>query len=96
LSDEIYVIVEVVKVHDPEGLAEYQKGARAQIGPRGGIVVGRGSETLFGDPPFGPLLIQKWPNREVFLEWQESEDYRPLKEIRERNAVMRLSIVNAV
>jgi uncharacterized protein (DUF1330 family) len=95
MDGEIYVVIEISKVHDAAGLAEYQQGARAQMAARGGVVVARGGDAFAGDPPFGPLLIQKWPSRAAFTAWQESEEYQPLKDIRLHNADLRMAIVQA-
>lgn len=95
MTGEVYVIIEVSNIRSAEGLQQYQAGARSQIGDRGGMVVARGGGTLAGEPS-GALLIQKWPSESAFLEWQHSEDYRPLKEIRERCADFRIAIVPAI
>ena len=93
---EVFVLVEVVKVHDADGLANYQAGARAQLSELEGVVVGRGFEPVDGEQPFGGLLIQKWPSAKAFRDWQESEAYRPLKELRLKSVEMRIGIVPCV
>lgn len=95
MSNEVYVIVEIAEVYDADALGEYQKQARAQIGPRGGSVVARGGQAIAGTP-HGVLLIQKWPDAATFLEWQEGDDYRPLKAIRDQAAHLRVTMVPAV
>lgn len=95
MPGEIYVITEILKVHDEEGLRNYQQGARAQLAERGGSVLARGSRALEGAEP-GAMMIQKWPSEEAFLAWQDSEEYRPLKEARLKAFDLRLIIVAAV
>lgn len=92
----VFVLVEVTAVRDPETYKAYQLGARAQIGPRGGVVLARGGQAREGTPPFGPVLLQRWPSRRAFVEWQESEDYRPLKAMRLGAVDLRITIVPAL
>jgi uncharacterized protein (DUF1330 family) len=92
-GDEVLVVAELQRVHDAEGLKRYQQGARAQISRFGGVVLGRGGNSFEGSPAFGTVLVQKWPSAEAFAAWQNSEDYRPLREIRQRCADMRIAIV---
>ena len=89
---EILVVVEILEVKDPEKLAQYQAQARVQSAARGAAVVGRGSDTYFGDP-FGTLLVQRWPSEAAFRDWQESDAYRQLLPLRTEAARVRLAIV---
>jgi uncharacterized protein (DUF1330 family) len=92
-DQEVLVVAEVQRIHDPEGMKLYQEGARSQIARFGGIVIGRGATSFEGSPPFERVLVQKWPSAEAFRRWQESDDYRPLRERRQRCADMRIAIV---
>lgn len=92
-SSEVLVVAELQRIHDPEGLRVYQEGARAQIARFGGVVLGRGGSSYEGTPPFERVLVQKWPSAEAFEAWQNSDDYRPLREHRQRCADMRIAIV---
>lgn len=97
MSDgEVLVIVEVRNVHDAEQMRMYQEGARAQIGPFGGVVLARGVIPVEGDPEFGTLMVQKWPSAQAFLDWQASEEYRPLKERRLKCVDLRIGMVPVV
>lgn len=93
---EVLVIVEVRKVHDANEMKNYQEGARAQIGPFGGVVIARGVIPVEGDPAFSTLMVQKWPSAQAFLDWQASDDYRPLKERRLKCADLRIGMVPLV
>jgi len=95
-GSEVLVVAELQRIHDAEGLALYQQGARAQIGRFGGVVLGRGGRSFEGSPAFERVLVQKWPSADAFIAWQESEDYRPLRETRQRCADMRIAIVPLV
>jgi uncharacterized protein (DUF1330 family) len=81
-NEGILVVIEVREVRNPEKFEAYQLGARQQIGTRGGTVIARGGTTLEGVPPSGALMVQHWPSEASFRAWQESEEYRPLREMR--------------
>jgi len=95
-NEEVFVVVEIVDVKDAEMLKTYQAGARAQVGRFGGIVIGRGVTTFEGDPEFAMLMIQRWPNEAAFRDWQHSEAYRPLFQMRQQAVVLRIAIVPVV
>ena len=93
---EVLVVAEIQKVHDAEAMRLYQEAARAQFGRYGGSIVARGGEAVEGDPPFGALLVQRWPSAQAFRDWQASEEYRPLMERRKACVDMRISILPIV
>jgi uncharacterized protein (DUF1330 family) len=92
----VLVILEVSAIHDQDQFKAYQLHAREQIGKRGGAVVARGGSPVEGSPPFQSLLVQKWPSERAFLDWQESEEYQPLRSIRLKSASTRIAIVPLV
>lgn len=96
ISREVLVVAELQQIHDAEGLGVCQEGARSQIARFGGVVLGRGGASFEGSPPFERVLVQKWPSAEAFERWQNSDDYRPLRERRQRCADMRIAIVPVV
>lgn len=96
MSEPVYVVVETLAVHDADGYRDYQSRARQQLLDRGGEVVARGDGHFDGSPPFGPVVIQKWPSRSAFVEWQQSEEYRPLKEGRSGHVDLRLTVLDAI
>lgn len=69
----VLVVAEIRAIYDEESFKTYQLGARAQLSKRGGKVLGRGTSMFEGEPPFGQLLIQRWPSEAAFREWQSSE-----------------------
>jgi uncharacterized protein (DUF1330 family) len=96
MTDEaVLVVAEIRSVRDPEELKTYQAGARTQIAKFGGKVVARGGRNTEAEA-FGMLLVQAWPSERAFLDWQESEEYRPLRDLRRRCADMRIAIVPLV
>ncbi|MGJ7546263.1 DUF1330 domain-containing protein [Variovorax sp. LT1R16] len=92
----VMVVVEVRSISDPEHFKAYQAGAREQITRWGGRVAARGSAPVAGEHSFAPLMIQEWPSAKAFLAWQESEEYRPLREIRRACADLRMAMVPMV
>ncbi|WP_439590074.1 DUF1330 domain-containing protein [Hydrogenophaga sp.] len=95
-SNDVLVVVEIRSVHDPEALKAYQTGARQQIAEYGASVIARGGTTLEGAPAFGPLMVQRWPSEAAFRTWQSSENYRPLRAIREASADLRIAVIPLV
>jgi uncharacterized protein (DUF1330 family) len=92
----VLVVVEIRQVFDSDRMRSYQEGARAQIAKFGGEVVARGGDPVEGAPPFGILMIQKWPSAEAFKKWQSSDEYRPLMERRRKAADLRIATVPIV
>jgi uncharacterized protein (DUF1330 family) len=90
---DVLVIVEIGAVRDQAALKSYQLGAREQIGRHGGTVLARGGSPFEGSPPFGPVLVQKWPSEQAFRAWQESAEYQPLRELRRACADLRIAVV---
>jgi uncharacterized protein (DUF1330 family) len=90
---EVFVVVEVVSVQDPEGLRTYAQRASKLIGPLGGVVVGQGAIPVDGETGFAPLVIQRWTSEGAFRAWLASDAYQPLNEIRLGSATMRVAIV---
>jgi uncharacterized protein (DUF1330 family) len=95
-NGEVLVLIEVVRVKDPEMLAQYQAGARAQIREHGGRVIGRGGGAYFGEPEYGTLLVQHWPSELAFRQWQASDEYIPLLAKRSQAADIRIAIISKV
>jgi uncharacterized protein (DUF1330 family) len=92
-DQSVLVIVEVKAITDAEALKRYRLGARAQAAARDCVIVGRGGWLLEGAVDLGEIVVQRWRSLEQFMEWQNSEEYRPLKELRQTCADFRISIV---
>jgi uncharacterized protein (DUF1330 family) len=96
MTDEaVLVVTEIRSVRNPEELKAYQAGARNQIAKYGGKVIARGSRNTETEE-FGMLLVQAWPSERAFVDWQESQEYRPLRDLRRRCADMRIAVVPLV
>jgi uncharacterized protein (DUF1330 family) len=92
----VFVVVEVTSVKDPDGLRSYIAGASQLIGSLGGELLAQGGSPVGDEPGFSPLVIQRWPSESAFRAWLDSDDYRPLNEIRLASATMRAAVVPAV
>lgn len=93
MDEPVFVIVEVTQVLDAETFSAYQRRAREQIQALGGSVVARGGRLVEGVPAFAALMVQRWSSERAFQDWQGSEAYRPLKELRHQSAVVRMAVV---
>jgi uncharacterized protein (DUF1330 family) len=93
---EVLVIVEVVRIRDAQAFDEYRAQARAQGAARGVAVLARGGSTFEGDPPYADIMVQRWPSEQAFLNWQDSEEYKPLRAIRQKAADIRIAIAPIV
>lgn len=97
MSDgEVLVIVEVQEVLDPQAFQQYREQVRSQFAGLGGVLAGRVDTAYEGDDPVEPVLLQRWPNEAAFRAWQASDDYKPLKALRQKGARIRLLIVPLV
>lgn len=95
-NSEVLVVVEIQSVKDPAGMQAYQTAARQQIGKYGGLVIARGGSSVEGSPPFGPVMVQKWPSHEAFAQWQSSEEYQPHRLARLAAADLRITVIPLV
>ncbi|HEX8228198.1 MAG TPA: DUF1330 domain-containing protein [Chloroflexia bacterium] len=92
-----YVIVEV-DVTDPEGYEEYKTPAAATVIASGGRYLVRGGKTevLEGDWQPTRLVVLQFDSIEQAKAWYNSEEYEPLKGIRQRTTNSRMILVEGV
>ncbi|QJF52582.1 DUF1330 domain-containing protein [Roseobacter ponti] len=91
--DGILVTIQV-QILQPEKLQAYVEGHAPSLAQYGGrlIYIGGDQETVEGDLPVGDIIaIHAWSSRERFLEWYNSDEYRPWKEYRQ-NGVTKATI----
>jgi uncharacterized protein (DUF1330 family) len=89
---KVLVVAETRAVHDEERMEVYRQGATVQLAKWGGKILGIGTIAGEGEP-FALLMVQEWPSEERYREWQESEEYRPLLQIRKAVADIRYAFV---
>jgi uncharacterized protein (DUF1330 family) len=93
-----FVIAERVEVLDAAKLQQYLDAVSPTIEGRGGRyhVVGESVEVLEGKwrPP--ALVMFEFPSREQALEWWNSEEYAPLKALRQEAAVYNMVLVDGL
>jgi uncharacterized protein (DUF1330 family) len=86
------VVAETHAIHDEARMVTYRQAVEPQIEKWGGKVLGIGTNQIEGEP-FDLLMVQEWPSKERFLEWQASDEYRPYLEIRRTAADIRSAFV---
>ena len=79
-----------------EVTCHYAVRASQLIEKHGGEVIAQGGGPVGDEPAFAPLVIQRWPSAAAFHAWLDSDDYRPLNEIRAASATIRAAVVPAV
>jgi uncharacterized protein (DUF1330 family) len=84
-----------VKVNNRERFMEYVHGHIPSVLKYGGKIVYEGinQKNILGEQKLGDMVvIQLWENEKAFMDWWNSEDYRPWKEMRGEGAEVTLSI----
>ena len=82
-----YVIAQL-KVTNPENYKEYVEKVPKVIKKFGGEYLARGGEhqVFEGEDNLPRIVIIKFPSYEKALEWYNSEEYKPIKQIRLDNS----------
>ena len=78
-----YLLVDI-EVTDPAAYEDYRSRVPALVAKHGGKYLVRGGpfEILEGDWSLNRLVVLEFPSMEAAKEFYDSEEYRPLKEIR--------------
>jgi len=92
-----YVIAEI-RITDAEKFEEYRAKVPATLEKHGGRYIVRGGEIrlLEGGPQPSRLSVLEFESAERAVEWYESEDYRPLIQIRQAASESRLVLVKGI
>ena len=93
-----YVIAQV-NVSNPERYPEYTAQVPPTIAKHGGRFIARGgnAEVLEGILPLPQrLVIIEFPKREAAKAWWSSEEYEPLKALRQENSEGTLFLVDGI
>lgn len=92
-----YVIAQI-EVTDPAQFEEYRRQVPATIATYGGryIVRGGDSETLEGTWQPKRVVVLEFPDRARARAWWSSQEYAPVKAIRERAARTQLIAIDGI
>ena len=92
-----YMIAEV-EVVDPVGYEEYRAQVSATVAQFGGkyLVRGGACSALEGDWSPKRLVVLEFESTARAREWWDSEQYRPVKAIRQRTARSKLLLLEGV
>jgi uncharacterized protein (DUF1330 family) len=90
-----YVIADVREVSDPEALVEYRRRNTDAVAHHGGRFLVRGGDAiaLEGDWPTRRIVVIEFPDTAAARGWYESDEYRPLKAIRQGASETNIVIV---
>jgi uncharacterized protein (DUF1330 family) len=93
-----YVIAAVTAAHDQEKLVEYRERNTEAVARHGGRFLARGGrqETLEGDWSPLRLVIMEFPDASAARRWYESDDYAPLRELRQSASDTDIVLVEGV
>ena len=92
-----YVVAEV-EVRDAVAYEDYKSAVVPIVAQYGGRYIVRGGQTesFEGDVPSGRIVVIEFPNLSGAQSFLRSEEYRPVADIRHKNAVSRIMIVEGV
>jgi uncharacterized protein (DUF1330 family) len=93
-----YVIASMSEAHNQEALAEYRRRNTDVVAAHGGrfIVRGGAHETLEGGWQPVRLVVIEFPTAAAARDWYESEDYAPLRELRQSASDTDIVLVEGV
>ncbi len=92
-----YILVEI-EIHDHELYKSYTLLTPETIEKFKGKFIVRGGETIVleGDPSSKRIVILEFPSMEIANSWWHSKEYSQAREIRQRAASTRMTIVDGV
>jgi uncharacterized protein (DUF1330 family) len=90
-----YVIAYAGDFRDPDALAEYRRRNTDAVANHGGRFLARGGavEVLEGPWPHERCVLMEFPDVAAARGWYESEEYAPLKAMRQTASDTQLIIV---
>lgn len=85
-------------IHDREAFGEYPRLVAPQIEAYGGRYLVRGGDFEILEGGWSPkrLVVLEFPSVEQARRWYDSDDYRELRELRQRAAATDLVLVEGV
>ena len=80
-----YVIAAVEDAWDQDKLAQYRERNTDAVAQHGGRFIARGGEQLSLEGDWEPkrIVIIEFPDMDAARGWYESDDYAPLRELRQ-------------
>ena len=80
-----YVIGDVREVRDPDALVEYRRRNTDAVANHGGRFIVRGGEATVLEGDWEPLriIVIEFPDAAAARAWYESDEYEPLKALRQ-------------
>ena len=92
-----YVIARVLEMKDPARFEEYRSGVGPVVERYGGKFLVKGGEAHALEGDWRPrMAVIEFESVARARAWYDSEEYRPLRELRQRSADVELSIVEGV
>ena len=87
-----------IEIKKPEEYKEYVKKVKPIAEKFGGEYIVRGGETTIveGNWTFPRTVVIKFPSYEKALDWYNSQEYKPIKQIRLDNSVANGVIIKGV
>ncbi len=87
-----------IEIKKPEEYKEYVEKVKPLAKKFGGDYIIRGGETkiLEGNWEYPRTVVIKFPSYEKALEWYNSDEYKPIKQIRLKNSIGNGIIIKGV
>jgi uncharacterized protein (DUF1330 family) len=91
-----YVIADVRDARDQDALVEYRRGNTESVARHSGRFIARGGamELLEGEWDTRRIVVIEFPDLAAAHEWYESEDYAPLKALRQSASETNIILVD--
>jgi uncharacterized protein (DUF1330 family) len=93
-----YAIVNIAAVTDQEGFAEYRRLVPENVELHGGryLVAGGEMDVVEGGWHPNRVVILEFPSYGQLKEWYESDDYRPLRDLRQGSSEADIVLVDGL
>ena len=93
----VYLIVNAA-VTNADSLTEYLSAVGETLENRDVdvLVSTRAAETIEGEPVGPRVVVMRFPDRDTFREWYDSEEYAPLKQLRSEASDTELVVVEGL
>jgi uncharacterized protein (DUF1330 family) len=93
-----YVIADVRDARDTEALLEYRRRNTDAVAHHGGRFIVRGGEValLEGEWDTQRIVVMEFPDAAAARSWYESDEYAPLKELRQGASDTNIILVEGV